>query len=68
VRAHWHERKVPEDPMPDAGAQSTSQRVSLFPEFAFLYPAESADRIVPVDEPSAIGAAETDRHRPRGHQ
>ena len=32
VRAHWHERKVPEDPIPDAGAQSTSQVVLLLPD------------------------------------
>ena len=28
VRAHWHERRAPEDPIPDAGAQSTPQIVS----------------------------------------
>ena len=32
VRAHWHERKVPEDPIPDAGAQSASQVVLLLPD------------------------------------
>jgi hypothetical protein len=29
VRAHWHERRAPEDPIPDAGAQSTPQIVVL---------------------------------------
>ena len=32
VRAHWHERRPPEGPIPDAGAQSTPQIVLLLPD------------------------------------
>jgi hypothetical protein len=32
TRGHWHERNVSEDPIPNAGAQSTSQVVLLLPD------------------------------------
>ena len=32
TRAHWHERRAPENPIPDAGAQSTPQIVLLLPD------------------------------------